>query len=379
MSLPKAAASAARTVPVPLGGDRSYNIYIGEGLISAIGDLVAQIARGGRIVIISQPVIARSWSAPLIDSLNAAGFADVAVLTFPAGERYKTLNTVSLLYKKLYSLVPAIDRSTLVVALGGGVVGDVAGYVAATYLRGLRYVQVPTTLLAMVDSSVGGKTGVDFEQGKNLIGAFHQPRAVYIDTRVLTTLPEREYRSGLGEVVKYGVIAEPGLLDTLKMMSSTRDGQRTDFLREIIGRCCEIKADIVSRDEFEETGLRATLNFGHTIGHALESATQYRRFKHGEAVAIGMIAATHIGELNGQTPASVRPALRDALTSQGLPVCIPADIAPESLIDLLGHDKKALAGKARFVFARALGEVNLVDTADDRSVLEGLRRSYGTQ
>jgi 3-dehydroquinate synthase len=358
---------------VPLGGGRAYDIHIGAGLLARAGEIVAGVARSRRAVIITQPPIAKAWGEPLRRSLTEAGFGDAPVLTFPAGERHKHLRTVQALCDGLYNLPAAVDRKTMVVALGGGVVGDVAGFVASIYLRGLDYVQIPTTLLAMVDSSVGGKTGVDFRAGKNLVGAFHQPRAVVIDTDVLATLPARERRAGMGEVVKYGVIRDPELEMRVIARAAAIKALEPEDIAYIVRRSCEIKAEVVAADEFETTGLRAILNFGHTIGHALESATNYRRYKHGEAISIGMVAAAAIGEAHGVTPATVRPTLTGALRAHGLPTALPADVPHDDLLNLAGRDKKAEAGRARFVLARRLGEVALYADVEEWAVRAGLR------
>jgi 3-dehydroquinate synthase len=242
----------------------------------------------------------------------------------------------------------------------------------------LDYVQVPTTLLAMVDSSVGGKTGVDFRAGKNLVGAFHQPRAVLIDVDVLNDLPLREKRAGMAEIIKYGVIRDPALLESVSKNGNAYGvgWQDAHFLPYVIKRSCEIKADVVSQDEFETTGLRAILNYGHTIGHALESVTHYRRYRHGEAIAIGMMAAAHIGEAHGVTAPEVGEAVREALAAHHLPTSLPDDVGPDDLLPLLARDKKAEGGRANFVLARRLGEVHLVKDVSEATVREGLRRTY---
>ena len=363
-----------RRLAVSLSGGRGYDIHFGEGLLcnAEAGEIIGGVARSNRAVIITQPNLAKLWAPHLAGSLETAGFEPPPVLTFPKGERYKNLKTINKLCQGLYALAPAIDRKTLIIALGGGVVGDVAGFVASIYLRGLDYVQVPTTLLAMVDSSVGGKTGVDFQEGKNLVGAFHQPRAVCIDMMTLASLPLREIHAGMAEIVKYGVVREPEILPAL----SGREIREieTDILTDLVYRSCAIKAEIVTKDEYETTGLRAILNYGHTIGHALESVTQYRRYKHGEAVAIGMMAAAAIGEVQGITPPDVRPLIGKALRAQKLPDAFPVDIAPDSIFPLLARDKKAEGGKARFVLARALGDVTLISDVDEAAIREGLRR-----
>ena len=355
------------TVAVPLSGGREYDIHIGAGLLSEAGRILQKVARSGRVVVITQPRIAALWGGPLEESLRSAGFETTDFVTFAAGERFKTLGTMARLCDKLYNLSVTVDRKTLVVALGGGVVGDVAGYVAASYLRGLDYVQIPTTLLAMVDSSVGGKTGVDFRDGKNLIGAFHQPRSVVADIDTLKTLPYREFRSGMGEVVKYGVIRDPSLL-----LPRALDTSQMKMVSHIVRRSCEIKAEVVVADEREEAGLRAILNYGHTVGHALESATGYRRYKHGEAISIGMAAAACIGEVAGITPPGVRETVIASCRTQGLPVARPAKISVDDLLTLMVRDKKTEAGNIRFVLARGLGDVELMSGINQESVRAGL-------
>lgn len=354
---------------VPLSGGRDYPIYIGPGLLRRAGALLAPLARGGRAVLVTQPRIGRLYGEALAEPLRAAGL-EVSLVTFGDGERYKTLRTVERLYDALYER--RADRKTLVVALGGGVVGDVAGWLAASYLRGLDYVQVPTTLLAMVDSSVGGKTGVDFRAGKNLIGAFHQPRAVLADTDVLRTLPARDVRSGVAEILKYGVIREPPLLDFLADRVQEVRRLAPDVVGHLVERSCAIKADVVAGDEREESGLRAILNFGHTLGHALEAATRYRRFRHGEAVAIGMVGAACVGEAAGVTPPELRQAIAEAIRAQRLPVAVPADVPAAALTDLLGLDKKAEGGRARWVLARAPGRVESASDVDEETISAGL-------
>lgn len=367
-------------VSVPLSEKRAYKINIGEAGFTHggkwTGEEIRSLARSPRAVIITQSNIAQKWAVPLQSSLQAAGFESVPVMTFAAGERYKTLATVQKLCGALYELDPPVDRKTLIVALGGGVVGDVAGFVAGIYLRGLDYVQIPTTLLAMVDSSVGGKTGVDFRAGKNLVGAFHQPRGVIIDTATLSTLPMREMQAGMAEVIKYGLICDPELLHEAAQSVKYGNVRLNPDIRNDIRRSCEIKAQFVAQDEFEETGLRAILNYGHTIGHAIEAATQYRRFRHGEAVAMGMMAAAFIGESHGVTPPHIAEVTRAALLNHKLPTAIPADITPNSLLSLLGRDKKAEAGRPKWILARNIGDVAVFGDVSEGAVRAGLLRAY---
>jgi 3-dehydroquinate synthase len=359
------------TIHVGLSNNRDYDIHIGE---TNIGTACATVARSKRCVIVSQPRIAGLYAEGLQASLKKAGFTVLGTVCFPDGEEAKHLETLTSLCESFYSLPEPLDRKTLVIALGGGVVGDVAGFLAAIYLRGLDFVQIPTTLLAMVDSSVGGKTGVDLKSGKNLVGAFHQPRLVVANLATLQTLPERDFLSGLAEIVKYGVIADPELFVFMQAKSDAVLQRDPDTLTHLITRSCKIKADVVVADEHETTGLRAILNFGHTIGHALEGATHYSRYLHGEAIAIGMISACCIGEAFGITPLSLRPELTALLTDLGLPVALPKDISDADLIALTAQDKKAVAGEARFVLASAMGKVALQDKIPREVVLSGLQK-----
>jgi 3-dehydroquinate synthase len=289
----------------------------------------------------------------------------------PAGERFKTLRTVGRLYGALYEA--GIDRKGLVVTVGGGVVGDVGGFAAATYLRGIRFVQAPTTLLAQVDASIGGKTGVDLAQGKNLVGAFHQPSAVYIDPDTLETLPRRHVRSGLAEIVKHGIICDDRLFALVHESASRLCRRGSMELDAAIVRSCEIKAGVVTADETEQ-GLRAILNFGHTVGHAIEALTGYRRYFHGEAVAIGMVSAACIGERAGVTPLDVRPALVGALRGLRLPVDLPADLSTEDLLGAMLRDKKALRGRHRLVLAERIGRARVVEDVHPDLIRAGLEQ-----
>lgn len=302
--------------------------------------------------------------------MEEAGF-QVQPISLVAGERYKTLQTVRRVYKMLHAA--AADRRTVIVALGGGVIGDVAGFVAATYNRGLDFVQVPTTLLAQVDSSVGGKVGVNFDQGKNLVGAFYQPRFVAIDPDSLYSLPLRERRSGLAEMIKYGIIYDKPFFETL-----TREGEKllrlsSTHLEYAIARSCEIKARVVEQDERDE-GLRAILNFGHTVGHALEAITRYRVYRHGEAISIGMVSAAMIGEEIGLTDPADTAAIKAAFRAVGLPTALDPQIAPGGLLRLMAWDKKAVKGVARFVLMEKIGRVTPGHDVPPDVVLRALER-----
>jgi 3-dehydroquinate synthase len=284
----------------------------------------------------------------------------------PPGEAQKSLATAAALYDRLADA--HADRRTLIVAVGGGVVGDLAGFVAATFNRGLPLLQVPTTLLAMVDSSVGGKVGVNHPKAKNLIGAFHQPVGVWIDTAVLATLPEREYRSGLAEVVKYGVILDPALFIYLENHVEEVLARDPAAVRHVVTRCCRLKADVVEKDERDETGLRAVLNYGHTFAHAFETVAGYGTWLHGEAVAAGMVCASRLAERRGLIEHDVTERQRELLAEFGLPTAPLRDWPAEQLLAAMRSDKKAVAGKMRFVLPRRLGEVALFDDVPEDDV-----------
>lgn len=306
-------------------------------------------------------------SAPGIWKLHGAAWRGVAGKRGPVlvadGEKAKTLATVERLYDAFSQ--NKLDRASVVIALGGGVIGDMAGFAAATYLRGLNVIQVPTTLLAQVDSAIGGKTGVNLTAGKNLVGAFHSPTAVLCDPLVLGTLPRREFRSGLYEVIKYGVIADPSLLDTLLRDSHAIFAHDPDVLSQLVATCCRIKAAVVMSDE-REGGPRRALNFGHTIGHALEAITRYRRFRHGEAIGYGMLAAAHISQQRRLMTAADQTRLRDVIQSLG-PLPAVADLKVNDALAATTLDKKVVGGTLHFVAAKRLGATaSLSDvTADE--------------
>ncbi|MFO0906963.1 MAG: 3-dehydroquinate synthase [Isosphaeraceae bacterium] len=295
------------------------------------------------------------------------------VACLPPGEASKSLDRACDLYDELIHM--KADRHTVVVAIGGGVVGDLAGFVAATYARGVPLLMIPTTLLAQVDSSVGGKVGVNHPRAKNIIGAFHQPSGVWIDTNTLESLPEREVRNGLAEVVKYGVILDAPFFERLEAQTERIQARAPQAIREIVARCCAIKADVVTRDEREETGLRAVLNFGHTIGHAIEAVAGYDGpFHHGEAVAVGMVAEARLAERIGWFSGADADRLTTLLTAFGLPTRA-AGLDTQALIEAMSRDKKNRKGKVRFVLPRSLGTVELTDLpseSDIRAVLERL-------
>ncbi len=358
------------TVQVDLG-ERAYPIRIGQGWL---GDLPAQLKEllpGHRCAVITNPTIKKSWGERVKDAFGAAEM-ETEWFVMADGEEAKTLETVSAIYDFL--IERRFGRQTVLIALGGGVVGDVAGFAAATFLRGVQLVQLPTTLLAMVDSSVGGKTGVNHRLGKNLIGAFKQPCLVGIELDFLATLPVAEFKSGLAEVIKYGMISDAGLFEYLEANADELLDSQVEFLTRIITRSCEIKATIVAEDEIEE-GIRAILNFGHTFAHAVETQTEYKKFRHGEAVAMGMMAAGRLGMELGDFPESSLDRLQALLLTVGLPVYLPRFEA-ERYLEVMRSDKKVRDGNLRFIVPVNIGEVVVRDDIEEKLVAEVLEASF---
>jgi len=333
-------------------GDRSYSIEVGAGVLPSFGARCRKLKLGASCLVVSDATVFSLYGRAVCDSLVKSGFR-VSSAVVPAGEASKSSQMLSSLYTA--ALVGGLDRKSFIVALGGGVVGDLAGYLAATYLRGIPYVQVPTTLLAMVDSSVGGKTGINLPQGKNLVGAFHQPAFVLADLDTLATLPARELRAGLAEVVKYGVIRDAALFRRLEVQAAGLVAGDARLLGPMVARCCEIKADVVARDE-REGGLRAILNFGHTLGHAVEQATGYRRYLHGEAVSLGMVFAARVSVRAAGLKPGDAARLEALLAALGLPVRQPR-LAWQRIRGAMAVDKKSAGGLPRWVLARGIGRV----------------------
>ncbi len=361
------------TIHVNLG-PRSYDIQIVSGDRAGVGPFARDRVRGRRAFVVTDEHV-DPHADHVAEALHAAGFQPV-LTELPPGEVQKSLTTASYLYDRLAEM--QADRKTMVVAVGGGVIGDLAGFVAATWARGLPLLMVPTTLLAMVDSSVGGKVGINHARGKNLIGAFHQPIGVWIDTAHLETLPEREYRSGLAEVVKYGVILDAELFAWLENNAEAVLQRQPEAIRHIVARSCRLKADVVEKDEREETGLRAVLNYGHTFAHAFETIGGYGAWLHGEAVAAGMACASRLAERQGLIRADVTERQRKLLERFRLPTR-PLNWPVDELIQAMHGDKKAEAGQLRFVLPRRLGEVALfadVSEAQVREVLAELVQGY---
>jgi 3-dehydroquinate synthase len=348
--------------------ERGYDIAITSGDLGGVGPFARQRTSGTQAFVVSDQNVSVHARA-VGEALAAVGF-QVALAELPPGEGQKSLAVAEQLYDRLLDL-PA-DRRTLVVAVGGGVVGDLAGFVAATYTRGLRLLMVPTTLLAMVDSSVGGKVAVNHHRAKNLIGAFHQPVGVWIDTRTLASLPDREFRSGLAEVVKYGVIQDPDLFAYLEHNAGALRDRVPDVVGHVVSRCCRLKADVVEKDEREETGLRMILNYGHTFAHAFETAAGYGVWLHGEAVAAGMVCASRLAERRGLVAGDVTERQVRLLRCFDLPTA-PMPSSAGELLQIMRSDKKSLAGRLRFILPTRLGAVALFEDVPEGDVWQVLK------
>jgi 3-dehydroquinate synthase len=356
-------------VPVELGS-RSYSIEVGYGLLGRLGATLSGLCRGRSALIVADEEVARRYLKTAVDSLAAAGF-EAASVVVPPGEGTKSLAWAGRLYDALVER--NFDRQSVVVALGGGVVGDLAGFVAATYARGIGFFQVPTTLLAMVDASVGGKVAVDHPKAKNMIGAFHQPLGVACDLATLATLPDREYRCGLAEVVKYGVIMDEDFFAELERSAAAILAREPSCVERIVSRSCELKAQVVQEDELETTGRRAILNYGHTFAHAFETAAGYEDLRHGEAVAIGMICAGRLARRLGRVDAAFCDRQERLWNALGLPTRVPAGLAEVDLASIMRRDKKAQSGRLRFVLPSRMGKVELADGVEEALVRDVVR------
>jgi 3-dehydroquinate synthase len=347
-------------VPVSLG-DRSYQVLIQPRILTQIGRVLHDVGLSGRVGIVTNTVVNELYGRVVFRALKQAGFSPF-LMVIPDGEQAKTMHWLSKILDAL--VTQRLERQDVVLALGGGVVGDVAGFAASVYLRGVPFVQVPTTLVAQVDSSVGGKTGVNHPIGKNLIGAFYQPRVVVVDPQVLQTLPKREWVAGLAEVIKYGMIADQKFFEYLEQHVDGLRGQAEDVIPTVIRRCCEIKAEVVSGDE-RESGRRRILNYGHTVGHALETWGGYRTWIHGEAVGIGMVQEAAMAQFLGMCNKELVERQRDLIQDVGLPIAMPS----MTFLDLWGamqHDKKVVKGQINCVVPITIGEVQVVPLARQR-------------
>jgi 3-dehydroquinate synthase len=359
-----------RTISVELG-EKAYPIEIGENSLATLGERIRELEfrEGSTVLVVTNPVVESHYGSQTRASLAAAGF-EVASLVIEAGEDQKTPATVALIHDAAFAA--KLERGSLIVALGGGVVGDMAGFAAATWLRGIAVVQVPTTLLAMVDAAIGGKTGINHPGGKNLIGAFHQPRLVLIDPSVLATLPVQEFRAGMAEVIKYGVIGDSELFIALEAAAlkdpsgdgglASREALGDALLQSLLERSAAAKARVVAADE-REGGLRAILNYGHTLGHCVETLSGYGTYLHGEAVGLGMLAAGALSRHLGLWSAQEENRQRALIAAAGLPLNWPP-LDPEAVLACLQGDKKVRQGKVRFVLPTAIGQVQIRDDID---------------
>lgn len=358
------------SIPVSLP-DSPYNVEISLHQLSQLGTRLQALKLGKKILIVSNPEIFDYYGETVISSLQEAGF-ETAIHLIAAGESSKTSDTIARLYDAAFE--KRLERTSTLVALGGGVIGDMTGFAAATWLRGINFVQVPTSLLAMVDASIGGKTGVNHPQGKNLIGAFYQPKLVYIDPLVLKTLPDREFRAGMAEVIKYGVIWDRELFSQLERAPrlDSLTHLDPDLLTTIIVRSCQAKVDIVTQDE-KENGVRAILNYGHTIGHAIESLTGYSTINHGEAVALGMVAIGRIATRLSLWSPEEEERQRALIAKAGLDTRIPKAIAADDILNLLQWDKKVRDGKVRFILPDGIGRSVISDCVTESVIREAIR------
>jgi len=327
-----------------------YDIIIGEEILQTVGSLSSSLGLSGKTAVISNPTVAPLYAGKVINSLSLAGL-DPILIEIPDGEEFKSLETLQTVYDRL--ILGGLDRRSFIVALGGGVVGDLAGFAAATFLRGIPFIQIPTTLLAQVDSSVGGKTGIDHPLGKNLIGSFYQPHLVVSDISTLISLSERHYLAGLAEVIKYGAVLDADLFDLLENKIDELLKREPLLLADIVARCCEIKASVVEQDE-KESGLRAVLNYGHTLGHAFETLSNYKNLVHGEAVAIGMAQAARISLKTGYCSEKEAERIILLIKNLGLPTEAP-ETEREELIIALSKDKKNRSGSLQYICNRGIG------------------------
>lgn len=353
-------------VPVNIPGS-TCRVLVGPGLLRRTGEYCQATGLRGKCAVVSDNNVAGLHGSPVLESLRAAGYEPV-LLTVPPGEKSKSLTTAEDLLDRMAAA--GLDRGSFIVALGGGVIGDLAGFVAAIYQRGIPFVQIPTTIVAQVDSSIGGKTGVNLRSGKNLVGSFHQPRLVLADTETLATLPDREYREGFAEVIKHAAIRDADMLDDIDPA-----GPRAS-LTPLIARNIAIKADVVAEDEKEQSGARALLNFGHTIGHAVENVAGYGELLHGEAVSIGLAAALVVSQKKSALSVQDADRIRAKLASFGLPLTLPAHLGTDALLAAAAKDKKFSAGQIRFVVVPRIGEAFVADDVkedDLRAAIEEIR------
>jgi 3-dehydroquinate synthase len=352
-------------------GPRSYSIVVEPGALATVGERLEGLGVGRRAALVSDAGILRLHGGPVVGSLERAGFA-VTVIEVPEGETAKTLAVAEHCWDRL--LAAGLDRTSTVLGLGGGAVGDLAGFVSATFMRGVNFVTLPTTVLAQVDASIGGKTAIDHPKAKNLIGAFHQPRLVVVDPAVARTLPERDFRSGLAEIVKHGIVLERAYFEAVERDAARLLARELDVLDRVIGGSCRLKAAVIERDPEEKSDLRFALNYGHTIGHALEAVTGFGRWTHGEAVSLGIVAEARLAQRLGLAEAPTVERQERLLAAVGLPVRAER-LDVDAVLTAITHDKKARDGRVPFVLAPSLGAFRVVydvPAADVRAAVGGL-------
>lgn len=357
---------SVKRVTVELG-KKSYPIYIGENILHEIGVYVKGLGVGPKVMVVTNPTVRSLYGQIVMDSLINAGF-EVFLGEVPDGEEYKSMASAQSLYDIAFE--SNLDRSSAIIALGGGVIGDLAGFIAATYMRGIPFIQVPTTLLAQVDSSVGGKVAVNHPKGKNIIGAFYQPRMVFADIKTLTTLAERQFRAGMAEVIKYGVIWDKDFFDYLERNYDDITNLNPESVIHIVEKSCSIKAHVVEQDETEQN-LRAILNYGHTFGHAFEALTKYKKYVHGEAVAIGMVTAADVSEGLHSLSSDDRDRIEKLVSVYGLPVRYE-ELNIDNIIESMGHDKKVKAGKVTYILPEQIGRVSITTDIPRQTLVEAL-------
>ena len=360
-----------KTLHVELG-DNSYPLVVGTGLLNGVGELLTPHTKSNKVLIVSDAFVKTRYLPVVQESLKDAGL-DVCTIEVPGGEESKSLAQFSRIQDGLVE--HQLDRGSMLIALGGGVIGDLTGFAAAVYMRGIPYVQIPTTLQAQVDASVGGKTAINHPKGKNLIGAFHQPKLVVIDVGTLETLPQRDIRAGLIEVIKMGVIRDEPLFERVEEDLEAILNLDDTTLIEIISQACVNKAEIVAKDE-KESRLRMVLNYGHTFGHAIEALTHYNRYRHGEAVSIGMNCAAQLAVNLGIFSETDFQRQRVLLKRAQLPITLPSDLTPDALCDAMYLDKKTLGGKLRLILPTRIGEVVIRDDIEDRHVLQAIAQCF---
>ncbi len=360
-----------KTFHVELNENR-YPLFVGSGILNRIGEYLKSCAKSTKALLVADTFVNHRYAPLVMESLKSSGF-DVTIVDIPVGEESKSLEQFARIQDSLVE--NQLDRGSTLIALGGGVIGDLAGFAAAVYMRGIAYVQIPTTLQAQVDASVGGKTAINHPKGKNLIGAFHQPKLVLIDVETLKTLPQQDIRAGLIEVIKMGVIRDEPLFEMVEVNLETILNLDIEMLIEMIARACANKADIVAKDE-KEGGLRMVLNYGHTFGHALEALTHYKKYRHGEAVSIGMNCAARLAVNLGMFSETDFERQRALLNRAKLPRTFPSNLSAEAICDAMSHDKKALGGKLRLILPTRIGEVIIRDDVTDKEIIHTISQCY---